>query len=228
MMVPNMPYNTPLPPPVPPNRQPPKETSWALVIVLLVVFWPVGLFFLFKKINEGNVQKRDGKGFRIAAYVLFGLGGLYLLLTLFSDSTMFAAVPVCAGIGVWLLFEAKQRDRLFEKYTRYTVLLAAGERTLDGLAAAYPTTYMQVVTDMQTLISKKYFINTYLDMNRRMVVVAEQPQAVPPLYTPYTPPATAVPAPAVPKAVRCRSCGATNTIIPGKMAVCEYCGSPLE
>ena len=76
MMVPNMPYNTPLPPPVPPNRQPPKETSWALVIVLLVVFWPVGLFFLFKKINEGNVQKRDGKGFRIAAYVLFGLGGL--------------------------------------------------------------------------------------------------------------------------------------------------------
>ena len=40
----------------PDEKQNNEILSWILVIVALSVFWPVGLFLLFRKLTEGNRQ----------------------------------------------------------------------------------------------------------------------------------------------------------------------------
>lgn len=166
-------------------------------------------------VSNQTVQKRTGKGFRIAGIVFFVLCALYFVIGVTEDSTMLAAALFCGFVGIPFFLVGKNQQKWLEKYYRYLAMIQAGERTLDGLAAACSTTPQAVIADMQTLIGKGYFTGLYLDVSQRVIVVSAASNSAPPAAGP-TQPRT------------CPGCGAVNHVKPGKPAVCEYCGSPVQ
>ena len=60
-----------------------KSTSWVIIIVVLIIFWPVGLFLLYRKITADKVAAlKNSKVLNIMGWVFAALTIMYLLMAI--------------------------------------------------------------------------------------------------------------------------------------------------
>ncbi len=209
--------------------------SWGTVIVLLILFWPVGLFFLYKKLTSDKTAiLRNSQVLSIYGWVLAVIGILYVILGVASSARetqdMAATIGAASfillffvGGGFLMIAKANKMKKTGNKYKRYIDAVANQRLTsIDQIAAVIPVQYEEAASDLQKMIDIGYFEIAYIDMARReLIMPARQPV--------YSASASAPGAGArATKAVRCKSCGANNTIVVGAANECEFCGSPLE
>lgn len=202
-----------------------RSFSWGIIIVMFILFFPVGIWMLVKKMSDEKYNYlKNGKALKTFGWVLFGFGIFYLIMGLAGELKTEDGSSVVGGIiimlvlfcggGLFMVFKGKQFIKCGAKFSRYVAVVNAGNNTLiDNVAAAYPTTYDKAVSDLQMMIDAGYFLNAYIDLNKRELVI-------PTIGSNLT-------AGVKPRVVTCPNCGATNTIVSGAANECEYCGSPL-
>lgn len=187
--------------------------SWPAIIVLLFLFWPVGLYLMYKR------AQHDKQTALTAAKLLNLLGTILIVVGI---------VTLIAGVGIFYLIAgivlkkiAKKLRNSSENVKRYLTIVVNGNvRQLDAISAAVSKPYDTVKEDLQKMIDDGYFKNAFINESTREIVLA-QSQPASNAYESNNVSATSV------RVVACPCCGANNTVS-GNLGECEYCGSPLN
>ena len=212
-----------------------KVTSWGLIIFWFIFFWPVGLYLLFKRLNnDKSATIKDKKALTIVSYILMGMGLIYAYSaftgkaegsegTTSAVSAGIASLVLFGGGGVILNRVAKKIRMTGVRYKKYIALIINhSQSSIDNIASAVGVSYEAAVKDLQKMIDSGYFFGAYIDLARREFVIARStaPQAV-----------GAESAAAIHEQIKiaaCGSCGANNRVTIGRISECAYCGSPLQ
>lgn len=207
-----------------------KGMGWGWIIFLLIIFWPVGLFLLIKKLATDKSALMSGKTRPISAagWILVVIGALTSLGTDPSSGEaadiviLVLALAMTVG-GVLVLIKASRTKRTAARYKKY-IDLAVNQnvRGIDNIAASVGLSYDAVVKDLQDMINIGYLKDAYIDQGNREIVL-EQAEPVS-----YTQASTSDRADTQKTAVRCPGCGANNVVAVGSVSECEYCGTPLN
>lgn len=216
-----------------------KSTSWGIIALWMILFFPVGIFFVVKKMTSEKFNYiKNGKSLRILGYILLGFAVVYLIMAFTGDlksedgSSIVGGVIVAeiifGGGGALCVFKGFEYIKRGTKYNRYvSIINASSDLLIDNIAAAVPTTYDKAIIDIQSMLDAGFFMNAYLDLNKRELIMAKaatQPNIV--VNNVYAVP-SAGETNNQPHSVKCPNCGATNTVVPGAKNECEYCGSAL-
>ncbi len=201
--------------------------SWPVIILVLCLFWPVGVFLIIKRVSKDRKTAMGaGKligGLGIASYCIAALG----LLGCISDGLTGENVVMIlffGAAGFALRRVAKKIKTEAENVKQYLSIIVNGNvRQLDTIASTTGKSYDVVHNDVKKMIDKGYLKNAYIDEGMREVVLPNNAPA--PQNNVNAAAANATPAQT--KIVACPCCGANNTIY-GDMGECEYCGSPLK
>jgi len=147
--------------------------SWIPSIIMLVIFWPVGLFMLVKKlqnVSDGSVSASRARPLSVIAWVLMALGVLALIGSV--NISFFPSLFLLIG-GVSLFSYSGKLDRARKRYDKY--LAVVGNRKvmrLRDIAAAIPVSEEQARQDLEQMIADGRFPEgTYLDMSTRALVI---------------------------------------------------------
>ena len=201
-----------------------KTRSWGWVIFWFILFWPVGLILLFRKINSDRATiLKDGKKVTIMSVVLMGLGVLIFMAILggSTDTYTFLWAFALIGGGIWVFFVARKMKIDGERYKKYiTLVVNQNQTSIDNIAPNVGVSYEVAANDLQKMIDLGYFIGGYINVAQREIVLSKTA----PQQSSQTDTATQVQE----KVTTCRSCGANNRVIVGRIVECEYCGSPLQ
>lgn len=198
-----------------------KSTSWKVIIVLLIFFWPVGLYLLIKKLatDRSAMMSNNASSLPIIAWVLIGFGGIgavgFIGEFISGDTTiipsLILALLMLVG-GILLLKKAKETKALAAKYKTYiNIIVNQKVRNIDSVASAVGKPYEEVHRDLQDMISKGYLNNAYLHEGNHEIVLQEaKTEQQETLKV---------------KSVLCPGCGAHNVVPVGGSKPCEYCGT---
>jgi len=191
------------------------------IMAAFILFWPIGIFLLYKKLStEKGTVLRCHKTVAAISFILFGIGGIYLLLVL-AGSIQFISFTVLWFIGGCVMHVyARNIKTKSDRYRKYIDLIINKDHTsLDNISFALGIAYDEAVTDLQKMISAGYFTGWRIDHTQRAIVYT-MPQFVDnPFENPSARPLDRV--------IHCESCGANNKIAAGRVPKCEYCDSPL-
>lgn len=166
------------------------DPSWLAVILLLVLFWPAGLYLLYRKFSVPPFG-RGGVVFLLIGFAFTGIAALDILKRatgwppvrgdagFLLSSPVYTAVALAAGL---LCFVAAglllQRRRDYRLYTPF--LLGHVTTSLDAVADALSRDYLRVCRDLQRLINTGCLSSAYIDHTHRLFVFSRQWLASPP------------------------------------------------
>lgn len=184
------------------------------------------------------VKRRDdrkrGASYRKWGWVLMVFAAIYLLMGVTGELRYVDGSPavgatimmtVLCGGGGWLCLrkgaDLQMRAQRYERYV--SIVRSGGDALIDRIAAAYPTTYEQAVTDLQAMLRMGYFADSYVDLERRELVMPERMTAPVRFDSSVGEPEKETAA----RVIQCPHCGAVNTVRSGAVKECEYCGSPI-
>ena len=201
--------------------------SWPVIILLLILFWPVGVFLIIKKVSlvkksGRNIGSKSLKGLGIGLLV-FGVIGFFDCI---SDPEAASGTVIALFFiigGVVLVLKAKRINKEEERAKQYLAVIVNGNvLRLDSIAAVTGKSYDVVKADIQELIQKGYLKNAYINESTREIVISASTSSVSAEESGFVHPTQAAS-----KNVTCPCCGANNTIH-GASGECEYCGSPIQ
>jgi len=203
-----------------------KSMAWGWIIFWFIVFWPLGVLFLLKKLSKDKsaVLNDSGKVLTMS-FVLAGIGVLVFMNTVgrqgFGAYYYLWAVALVGG-GVWTFLIARKMKANSERYKKYiSIVVNQSQTSIDNIASAVGIAYETALKDLQKMIDAGYFMGAYIDVTQREIILAKtaQPQeSVSPVSHP---------AQTQERIVGCKSCGANNRVA-GQLGECEYCGSHLQ
>jgi hypothetical protein len=220
------------------NVQQKKSTSWGVIILLLIIFWPVGLFLLYKKITGDKAEAlKNSKILNTFGWVFMAFAIIYLFMIITGDAkteggssavgSLMVAFVFFGGGGAFMIYAAKKMKANAEKFKKYiAIVINNNETSIDNIAAAIPTSYEQATKDLQKMIDNGYFENAYIDVSNREIVLPNK-STVQTHSTSNVQMNSPVNEPQI-NAVVCRNCGANNKVVEGQVCECEYCGSMLK
>jgi hypothetical protein len=210
-----------------------KSITWGWIVFWLILFWPVGIFLLFKKQStDKSATLKNTKTLIIVSYILIFMGILYPLMAFTGnlEVTDDSMDPVSAGIfmvvlfgggGVLLNIKARKMKITGDRYRKYIALVVNQNQTsISNIASAVGVSYEVAENDLQKMIDDDYFHGAYINVAQREIILA---QAAPQRDL-QTVNATRVQE----KITTCGGCGANNRVTIGRIVECEYCGTLLQ
>ncbi|MDR3643816.1 MAG: hypothetical protein P4M02_01930 [Clostridia bacterium] len=209
-------------------QQMPWWLSWAFIVIMILIFWPVGIYLLWKRttVNKQTAMSA-GKTISIVGWVLLALGIVAVIAGTDDPSQAvtgrieYLVIFVCSGLVMILLGErSKRQAKCYKKYL--AMVVNQGITSIDTIAAAAPAPYEKAKSDLQKMIDKGYFAGAFIDETRREIALPKNAESQAGDFAGGPQPG------AVMAAVTCKSCGANNRIARGTTGTCEYCGSPLS
>ena len=206
--------------------------SWPIIILALVIFWPIGLLLVIRKISiDKKAAMLSEKLIKIIGFASCAFAAIGFLVSIGDglDGADVGMIFFFAAAGVALLCLAQKIKKEAANIKRYlAIIVNNGEKHLDAIAVATGKTYNVVKNDIQKMIDKNFLKNAYIDENAGEVVLAKKatPNVAPIPQAQAATIATTAPAAEV-RIVACPCCGANNTIS-SAVGECEYCGAPLK
>ncbi len=214
------------------------SATWTQVILFLIIFWPIGLFLLIKKLNSDRSATFVGGGIiNIIGWILAILGSIGIIM-LFQGGEMVSSGIiwfVLVGVpGIMLIIKGKKVKAKSLKYKKYIQLIVNQQITdISQLAIYTGKSASEVLDDLREMISSGNLGSAVLDPTGMGVVLrrpahATQNQQQPAFATNQDQVQVKdQPIPTfTPTVVKCKACGADN-FVDAPHANCEYCGSPL-
>lgn len=207
----------------------PKWLEWRVIIITFIFFWPLGIYFIWKRIDlDKKSQLNLGRNLIITGWVLTVLSIIYLIGAL-GDSTiaigdMIFTVLLFGSSGVGLIVLGKKSKKNAEKIKKYIALVVNQEVTsIEDIATAVALPYEITKRDIQKMIDKEYFTGAYINESTKEIVLPnnhkqgdEKQECI-----------NVNKANAEMLVVTCKGCGANNKVIKGSVVECEFCGSPV-
>lgn len=215
-----------------------KGTKWGWIIFWLIIFWPVGLFLVIKKLATDKSALMSGKttGLSVIGWILIAWSSL-LLITVVSSPSDFKSdgalvffmvlLPLAGGIA--LLRKASKIKKLAARYKTYIdIVVNRNVKSIDNIASATGLSYDAATKDLQDMINIGYLKDAYIHQGNREIILKHQ-KPTPVAYAQMKVVKQAAPqaAPQT-KAARCPGCGANNVVAVGRVSECEYCGTPIN
>ena len=206
-------------------------TSWGVIILLLVIFFPVGIGLAISKLHkEPENYEKNGKNVFIVGIVFAVLAFLYLVGG--SDTTF--AFVVFAIAGAAMIWQGLTYTKLAKNYEKYrSVLVNSTDGSIDNIAAALGLTYDQAVSDLGKLVAKGLLPDSYVSQEDRTFVSPLLQKSfnaysseIP--YREETGTVRSSSQTSQVKTIKCPNCGGINTVNINFDNICDFCGSPLE
>lgn len=206
-----------------------KGTKWGWIIFWLIIFWPVGLYLLVKKLATDQSALMSGKTSTLSAVgwvlIAFGVIGFFTELSDTPDATGVILGFLFVIGGVLLLRKVSTTKKTAVKYKKYIdTVVNQNIRSIDNIASIVGLPYDVVAKDLQDMINIGYLKDAYIHQSNREIVLKQQEQEpttyTQGVYTDQTAPQT--------KAARCPGCGANNVVVVGRVSECEYCSTPIN
>ena len=232
-----------------------QSISWKGIFIWCVIFWPVGIYLLIKKMTkEKAAALHNSKVLTLIGCVFTGLGLLYTYYIMNGEiqikegqsmvSTIIVVLLFFVGGGIVMILVAMNTKKNAIKYKKYIDVVINGEVTcIENIAGAIPTSYDNAVKDLQKMIDMGYFENAFIDAGNHEIVLGHKQSKTYSHTTIYSQSKTYSQSnnydidesdesdkKETPqnKVVTCNCCGANNTIVGGNKNECEYCGSPIS
>lgn len=206
-----------------------KGTKWGWIIFWLIIFWPVGLYLLVKKLATDQSALMSGKTSTLSAVgwvlIAFGVIGFFTELSDTPDATGVILGFLFVIGGVLLLRKVSTTKKTAVKYKKYIdTVVNQNIRSIDNIASIVGLPYDVVSKDLQDMINIGYLKDAYIHQSNREIILKQQEQEpttyTQGVYTDQTAPQT--------KAARCPGCGANNVVVVGRVSECEYCSTPIN
>lgn len=218
-----------------------KETSWLTIILVLIIFWPVGLYMVYKKFSSHSKTEtykiivesvqtqsltpldmlREKAKKRVKwSYILIGLGiifslGIFRVNNLGAFLYEIIMVAIFAGSGFLLLQNGKKMNHIIDLYEKYyPIIINSSNGKLNNFASAANTPVNQVISDLNELLNMKLLGDSYLD------------QATMEFHSPLLKTTDLVQKKEQSKPIKCPNCGGMNLPMSGHQE-CEYCGTVI-
>ena len=129
-----------------------KSMSWAIVILVLIFFWPVGVYLLYRKVTGDRASAlKNSKILRNVGFVFLGFAIIYIFMVISGqmDDAWTAAAFFGIGGGV-LVYAAKRLKMTGEKFKKYiNIVINNNQTSIDNIAAAIPISYDKAAKDLQ-------------------------------------------------------------------------------
>lgn len=203
-----------------------KTTSWGWIIFWLIIFWPVGLYLVVKKldIDKSALMSNKTRILTVIGWVLIFVGfvGTVSILGEEGDIGSLTVGLILIVGGVLLLVRSLKIKKLAIKYKKYiNIVVNQDVRSIDDIASAVDRPYDDVVEDLQHMINIGYLNDAYIHKGKREIILkqvsahsANQEGSV-------------FQSQEQGKVVRCSGCGANNVVTIGKVSECEYCATAI-
>lgn len=202
-----------------------KPPSCVAIVLWFIFFWPVGVYFLIKKLSsdETTTLKKSKVLFGIGLFFIFafvimlseGFGG-----EIDTRTAVFGSIFYLVS-GILLIYLAKRTKDSGERHKRLiNIIINQQERTIENIASQVVLSYDATVKELQKMIDKGVFNGAYIDYGKHEIVIPTKAEEVPINQTTVIYPKQ--------KVVKCPNCGGNNVIFVGQVCVCDFCGSPIE
>lgn len=208
-----------------------KSSSWAFIITMCILFWPVGFYLLYKKLlSDKAAVLQNSRTLKKIGIGLIVLGVIYFLGQTSEDSNAIGPMLFFVGGGVFIIRISKKMQLQGEKFKKYiSIVINNKETSIDNIASYMNVSCEEAVNDLKTMIDKGYFLNAYVDLGSRKFVIRKreyEPININNRESSFNNEVKEE-KPKI-KVVVCRNCGGNNTILDGEVSECEFCGSPLS
>lgn len=215
-----------------------KQTSWGVIILFLVIFFPVGIFLIYTKITgDKEGELKNSKVLKNLGWVCVTFAVIYLIMIITGDvktedgtsaiGPLIVAFLFFGGGGVFMLHTSKKIRSKAEKVRKYIAIIMNNNQTsIDNIAAAVPICYEKAMIDLQKMIDDGYFENAYIDVSKREIVLPKKKNAQN-CESPNVKNDCNVNESKI-KIVVCKNCSANNKVVEGQICECEYCGSLIK
>ena len=152
------------------------DGDWIGIIICYIVFWPLGLFLLLRKLLKGNLRAPKKKTALLIGGALI-IWGLYQLQLMWQGgsirweeimSSIFYVLGggIFAAVGCW----ASLKQRLYRKYRN--IIAGHPAMSVESIARAIPTGLHRACRDLQSMIDKGMLgESAYIDMGRKCLVL---------------------------------------------------------
>lgn len=195
--------------------------SWWVIIPFIFIFFPIALFLIFKRYSLGKKMLSSSMASKIVGWILVVFGCLGLLgesATRYRSSVDLTIFIIFLTSGISLIIWSVKLKKQSLKYNLYqTLVVDQNMSSISNIASAAALNYDEVKKDLQTMIRKNYFTGAYINESSGEILLPK------PVVNTAANLSSSEKVPIV-----CKSCGANNTVIAGKVGECEYCGSPLN
>ena len=152
------------------------DGDWIGIIICYIIFWPLGLFLLLRKLLKGKLRAPKRKTALLigGALAIWGLYQLQLMGQVDSVrweeimSSVFYVLGggVFAAVGCW----ANLKERLYRKYRN--IIAGHPYMSVESIAKAIPTGLHRACRDLQSMIDKGMLgESAYIDMGRKCLVL---------------------------------------------------------
>ena len=195
--------------------------SWIAIIIMMAVFWPVGIYLLYKRLKaDRKAALSSGKKLNSIGIALIVIGALALIGGVDSSDSMAGSVFfILCGIVLSRMGTKNKKEAI--RIRQYIALIINQHITsLDELARATGNTYEQVCEDLNKIIERGYLQGAYINLSIRQIIL---PGQRPPVYKQSGPAQQGRT-----HVVQCKNCGAEIVVVQGTVRKCEYCGTPIQ
>ena len=198
-------------------QTPNNSISWFWVVLVLIIFWPAGLFLLFKRLEQDrSATMKSGGVVALLSFVLMFFGFIFFTLVLTDGISYIVPLLLFGGGGFWLFRVSRKMKATGKRYRSYIELIInQGHTSIEYMAQMMGETYQVAETDLQKMIERGFFQRAYIDRAKRMIVLQTAAQSQSGQVVPQE------------RVVTCAGCGANNRVLT-HVSECEYCGSPIS
>jgi len=207
-----------------------KKTPWLLIVFCFVIFWPLGVILLIKRLAvDRSATITCGKPLTGLAYILSAIGIIYLFVTISQGSGLTVHAALLIAGGIWLSVLAYKTKETGERYRKYIDLIVNNSQTsLDYIASQVGVTFLTAVGDLKRMIDLGYFPGAFVNVPAKEIRLAGSDAQLGFQFARADPVPIQEPPEAPPRVVSCRSCGANNKVPAWQVIECEYCGTPVQ
>jgi hypothetical protein len=227
------------------SNQNTKTYSWTAIIIVLFIFWPVGLFMLFSKLSNDRTATFGGGAAMIKFIgVVLVILGVTMLATLSSgDASVATTGVIMAAIfaipGFYLINKSRDIRKSGNRNRQYIELVINNKvHEVHELARRLRVSQEVVIKDVNDMINRGMLGAARLNLNSGIIQFPRPKQKQEQRYgertdSHYNQRPTQQKRPEhvyesfQPKTIRCTSCSANN-FVESLPATCEYCGNSLH
>lgn len=204
-----------------------KKKWYTSIIAILVAFWlffPLGFVLIYLRLKDSH-----GKFYALTKELYWtgilwgGFGLLYLGISIMENNFVNETLP--AGLFIFIIpgaicfFIGNKRNKKIKIYDKYITYISSRRKIkIDGLCSSVGTDYETAIKIIEEMISKE-LINGYIENDELIMKNIGQVSeniiegAIQNKET---------------KIVKCKECGAKNTVVVGQPKECDYCGTILQ
>lgn len=196
------------------------HTSIGVIIFAFIFFWPMGLVLLYLRMAE-----KKGK-YKMLTNTLFWTGVTLILFVAFlcaiqtgeDDPTLLPGLFVLFVIpGIIMIAVGTKRKLKLKKYEKYIQCMGGKKRmSIESIAEKRKVDVDTATNDIFDMINKN-IINGYIDDYNELILdgYLENNEKMKRYIKTV-------------KVVKCKECGAQNSVREGTTVECEYCGTILQ